>query len=64
MRTQGPEDNAAVTALYDAPLHLGSLHAWETVLLGAVAFGPLVVLVLVVLGIRRRDAARRQQGTG
>ena len=37
------------------PLHLGSLHTYETVLLALLAFGPFVVLVVVVFVIRRRD---------
>jgi hypothetical protein len=38
-----------------AHLHLGDLHAFETVLLALLAFGPFVVLVVVVFAIRRRD---------
>lgn len=37
------------------PLHLGSLHTYETVLLALLAFGPFVVLAVVVFVIRRRD---------
>jgi len=36
-------------------VHLGSLHAYETALLVLLAFGPFVVLALVVLVLRRRD---------
>lgn len=39
------------------PLHLGALHAYETVLLAILAFGPFVVLAVVVLILRRRDIA-------
>lgn len=37
------------------PLHLGDLHAYETVILGLVAFGPFVVLGLVVAWRRRHE---------
>jgi hypothetical protein len=37
------------------PLHLGALHAYETVLLALIAFGPFVVLAFVVGVLRRRD---------
>ena len=30
------------------PVHLGDLHAYETVLLAILAFGPFVVLAVVV----------------
>jgi hypothetical protein len=39
------------------PVHLGDLHAYETVLLAILAFGPFVVLAVVVYIIRRRDLA-------
>jgi hypothetical protein len=38
-----------------APMHLGSLHAYETALLALLAFGPFVVLTVVVVVMRRRD---------
>jgi hypothetical protein len=37
------------------PMHLGSLHAYETALLALLAFGPFVVLAVVVVVMRRRD---------
>jgi len=37
-------------------LHLGSLHAYEAVLLAVLAVGPFVVLAVVLLVISRRDA--------
>jgi hypothetical protein len=37
------------------PLHLGSLHPYETALLALLAFGPFVVLAVVVVVMRRRD---------
>jgi hypothetical protein len=48
--------NGGVLPAIPAPLHLGALHAYETVLLALVAFGPLVVLAFVVRAQRRRDA--------
>ena len=39
------------------PLHLGSLHTYEAVLVGLLAFGPFVVLAVVVAVMRRRDLA-------
>ena len=37
-------------------LHLGPLHPFEQVLVLVLAFGPFVVLALVVTHVRRRDA--------
>jgi hypothetical protein len=37
------------------PLHLGGLHPVEQVLVGVLAFGPFVVLAVVVHLQRRRD---------
>jgi hypothetical protein len=39
------------------PMHFGALHAYETVLLAVLAFGPFVVLAAVVIVLRRRDIA-------
>ena len=36
-------------------LHLGSLHAYEKVLVALVAFGPFLVLFVLVHVVRRRD---------
>ena len=36
-------------------LHLGSLHAYEKVLVALVAFGPFLVLFVLVYVVRRRD---------
>ena len=49
---------ALVPALVPAliPGHLGTLHAYETALLVLLAFGPFVVLAVVVLVLRHRDA--------
>jgi hypothetical protein len=38
------------------PLHLGTLHPLEQLLTFVIAFGPFVVLGLVVRRQRRRDA--------
>jgi hypothetical protein len=43
------------------PLHLGDLHGYEQVLVWAVAFGPFVVLAVVVHLVRRRDVAAEEQ---
>ena len=45
------------------PLHLGDLHAYETALLALLAFGPFVVLAVVVVMLRRRDADEDPEGT-
>ncbi|MDN5892763.1 MAG: hypothetical protein L0H93_01955 [Nocardioides sp.] len=37
--------------------HMGQLHAYEQYLVFALAFGPFVVLGLVVFLVRRRDVA-------
>lgn len=37
--------------------HLGELHAIEKALVGLVAFGPFVVLAIVVYVVRKRDLA-------
>lgn len=43
------------------PAHLGSLHTYEAALLGLLAFGPFVVLGLVVVLVRRRDIERDEE---
>jgi hypothetical protein len=42
------------------PLHLGALHPFEQVLVLLVAFGPFVVLGVVVAVQRRRAVAEEQ----
>ena len=42
-------------------MHLGDLHAYEQLLVGLIAFGPFVVLIVVVAVVRRRDALERQR---
>jgi hypothetical protein len=44
------------------PMHLGSLHAYETALLALLAFGPFVVLAIVVVVMRRRDGDELEDG--
>lgn len=39
------------------PLHMGALHAYEQVLTVLLAFGPFVVLWLVLRWRRKQDAA-------
>jgi hypothetical protein len=39
------------------PLHLGQLHPFEQALVLVLAFGPFVLAGVIVLIIRRRDAA-------
>ena len=41
-----------------APLHMGALHPYETLLVALVAVGPFVVLFVVVYVVRRRDIAQ------
>lgn len=36
-------------------MHLGELHAYEQLLVALIAFGPFVVLGVVVAVMRRRD---------
>ena len=38
------------------PLHMGALHPFEQLLVLLVAFGPFVLLAVVVLVRRRQDA--------
>lgn len=44
-----------------APMHFGSLHAYETALLALLAFGPFAVLAVVVVVMRRRDSDADEQ---
>lgn len=46
-----------MTHLTPVPWHLGSLHPVEQVLVALIAFGPFVVLGVVVYVVRRRDVA-------
>jgi hypothetical protein len=44
------------------PVHLGDLHAYETALLALLAFGPFVVLAVVVVLLRPRDIDDQETG--
>ena len=46
------------------PLHMGELHAWEQVLVLLLAFGPFILLGVVVFVVRRRDIAEEQAKAG
>ena len=54
-------DHGGVTPLLLVVLHLGALHPAEKALTLALAFGPFVVLALVVV-VRRRADSREQAG--
>jgi hypothetical protein len=43
-----------------APLHMGALHPVEKALVLLVAFGPFLVLFVVVYVVRRRDIAEEE----
>jgi hypothetical protein len=40
-----------------APLHMGQLHPFEQLIVLVLAFGPFVILGVVVFVVRRRDLA-------
>jgi hypothetical protein len=42
-------------------MHLGALHAYESVLVYALAFGPFLVVGIVVWVLRRRDVRAEQE---
>jgi hypothetical protein len=42
------------------PWHLGELHAVEKGLVALIAFGPFVVLAIVVHVVRKRDIAEEE----
>ena len=44
--------------------HLGQLHAYEQALVLLIAFGPFVVLGLLVVVVRRRDVAAEERQRG
>lgn len=54
---------AAVLTLVTTFWHLGPAHGFERFLVAVVAFGPFVVLAVVAVVVRRRDA-REQEGSG
>jgi hypothetical protein len=46
------------------PMHMGALHAYEKFLVLGLAFGPFVVLGIVVFFVRRRDVSEDEQSGG
>lgn len=46
------------------PWHMGPLHPFETVLTLLLAFGPFVVLGVVIVLRRRQDAREEDAGDG
>jgi hypothetical protein len=50
-----------MTSLPPAPLHLGAMHPYEQLLVAVIAFGPFVVLGVVVFVRRRHDLALEQR---
>jgi hypothetical protein len=50
-----------MTYLSPAPLHLGALHPYEQLLVAVIAFGPFVVLGVVVFLRRRHDLALEER---
>jgi hypothetical protein len=44
-----------------AVLHLGALHAYEKALVLTIAFGPFLVVAVVVTVLRRRQLMRERQ---
>ena len=44
--------------------HLGQLHGYEQALVLLIAFGPFLVLGVLVVVMRRRDLAAERQGRG
>jgi len=41
-------------------LHFGNLHPIEKLLIGGIAFGPFIVLAVVVYVVRKRDIAEEE----
>jgi uncharacterized protein YpmS len=55
-------ENGAVmlTAPFLISQHMGQLHAWEQVFVLLLAFGPFILLGIVVVVVRRRDIAEEE----
>ena len=51
-----------MTPLHVTPLHLGGLHPFEQALVFGLAFGPFLVLALVVYFARKRHAREDARG--
>jgi hypothetical protein len=43
---------------------MGQLHAWEQVMVLLLAFGPFILLGIVVVLVRRRDIAEEHTAAG
>jgi len=52
------EDGGTMTVV--PALHMGALHPVEQLLVILIAFGPFVVLAVVVYVVRRRDVAEEE----
>lgn len=50
-----------MTSVLPVPRHLGSVHPYETALFALLAFGPFVVLGLLVMVIRGRNSATEDE---
>ena len=50
----------AALALLSTAWHLGPAHAFERFLVAVVAFGPFLVLAVVAVVVRRRDAREQE----
>jgi len=46
------------------PLHMGALHAYEQWLVAGIAFGPFLVLGVVIAIRRRQDVAEEEAAEG
>jgi hypothetical protein len=55
---------ALLAAAAYVAMHLGKLHAWEQALVYSLAFGPFIVLGIVVHVVRRRDLADEDEERG
>ena len=53
--------NTLLTLAGVVALHLGKLHPFEKLLVFLIAFGPFVVLGLVVYFVRKRDIAEEEE---
>ncbi len=47
-----------------APLHMGALHSYEKLLVMLLAFGPFLVLAVVVYVLRKRAVAEEEGERG
>jgi len=61
LRRSGMCENACAMTTALVPLHMGSLHPFEQAMVLLLAFGPFVVLAIVVYVVRGRDVADEEQ---